>query len=137
MTLIICPECKSEVSDRAATCPQCGYPITESPLKKALDGSVQFIKQNFLLHRVRIATAVVWLWPCVMILAMNVAHALFPKQSDAILLFLVVVGFVGWVKWIDWLHRCRQAEVTELTEITKRTERMAADWAKAKRSDEP
>lgn len=27
MALIICPECRSEVSDRAITCPHCGYPL--------------------------------------------------------------------------------------------------------------
>jgi hypothetical protein len=27
MALIKCPECDGEVSDRAATCPHCGYPI--------------------------------------------------------------------------------------------------------------
>lgn len=28
MALIACPECRAEVSDVAAACPQCGYPIT-------------------------------------------------------------------------------------------------------------
>jgi TM2 domain-containing membrane protein YozV len=27
MALVSCPECKAEVSDRAANCPRCGYPI--------------------------------------------------------------------------------------------------------------
>jgi hypothetical protein len=27
MALIICPECKSDISDKAATCPHCGYPM--------------------------------------------------------------------------------------------------------------
>ena len=29
MSLIICPECKSEVSDTAYACPRCGYKITD------------------------------------------------------------------------------------------------------------
>lgn len=29
MGLIICPECKNEVSDRAEACPKCGYPIAK------------------------------------------------------------------------------------------------------------
>jgi RNA polymerase subunit RPABC4/transcription elongation factor Spt4 len=29
--LIKCPECKKEVSDKAQSCPNCGYPITEKP----------------------------------------------------------------------------------------------------------
>lgn len=30
MSLITCPECGREVSDQAASCPQCGYPIKAS-----------------------------------------------------------------------------------------------------------
>ncbi|GAB1360149.1 hypothetical protein MASR1M31_19480 [Porphyromonadaceae bacterium] len=30
MSLITCPECRKEVSDKAKTCPQCGYPIDEN-----------------------------------------------------------------------------------------------------------
>lgn len=30
MALIKCPECGSEISDRAASCPRCGYPINNS-----------------------------------------------------------------------------------------------------------
>lgn len=30
MALIKCPECKSEVSDKAKSCPKCGCPIDDS-----------------------------------------------------------------------------------------------------------
>ena len=29
MALVLCPECKREVSDRAIACPNCGYPMHE------------------------------------------------------------------------------------------------------------
>ena len=29
MALMICPECGGQVSDKAHTCPHCGYPIEE------------------------------------------------------------------------------------------------------------
>ena len=29
MALIKCPECQTEVSDRASACPRCGYPISK------------------------------------------------------------------------------------------------------------
>ena len=32
MALILCPECKGEVSDQAASCPHCGYPLPEPPV---------------------------------------------------------------------------------------------------------
>ena len=31
MALIPCPECKRKVSDRAANCPHCGCPLSDSP----------------------------------------------------------------------------------------------------------
>jgi len=30
MSLVKCPECQSEVSDRASSCPKCGFPLKES-----------------------------------------------------------------------------------------------------------
>lgn len=34
MALIICEECKSTISDKASSCPSCGYPLLKSlPLK--------------------------------------------------------------------------------------------------------
>lgn len=33
MALIKCPECSREVSSMAASCPQCGYPISKKPEK--------------------------------------------------------------------------------------------------------
>jgi len=30
MALINCPECKQSVSDQAATCPKCGYPLKKT-----------------------------------------------------------------------------------------------------------
>lgn len=40
MALIVCPECQKEVSDQAAACPACGYPIhkvveLETPAQQA------------------------------------------------------------------------------------------------------
>lgn len=29
MALVVCPECGSMVSERAKTCPKCGFPIAE------------------------------------------------------------------------------------------------------------
>ena len=35
MALINCPECNKEISDRATSCPHCGYPISSAPLKQS------------------------------------------------------------------------------------------------------
>lgn len=35
MALIICPECGKEISDKAAACIHCGYPLPEQPPERA------------------------------------------------------------------------------------------------------
>lgn len=42
MTLIKCPECEKEVSDKAKECPKCAYPIKQKKDKK----EVQTIQQT-------------------------------------------------------------------------------------------
>lgn len=37
VALIKCPECGREVSDKALSCPNCGYPILQDPLEWAMD----------------------------------------------------------------------------------------------------
>ena len=34
MALIKCPECDLQVSDKALSCPHCGYPMASAPRKK-------------------------------------------------------------------------------------------------------
>ena len=45
MTLILCPECKREISDQANTCPHCGFPIEKLEIH-----FLKRIKQGQLLH---------------------------------------------------------------------------------------
>lgn len=40
MPLIKCPECHKEISDKASTCPQCGFPIRKAALENALAGTL-------------------------------------------------------------------------------------------------
>jgi len=39
MALINCPECGTEVSDKAKSCPKCAYPIQEAPIKQTERGN--------------------------------------------------------------------------------------------------
>lgn len=39
MALIKCPECGTEVSDKAATCPKCAYPIKQSAEEQIVEMS--------------------------------------------------------------------------------------------------
>lgn len=38
MALITCPECGNEVSDKAASCPKCGYTLRQSGISKVMEG---------------------------------------------------------------------------------------------------
>ena len=35
MAIVNCPECNQEVSDKASTCPSCGYPLQQSLVKNS------------------------------------------------------------------------------------------------------
>lgn len=41
MALIKCPECGKEVSDKACSCPNCGYPISTQPVEQAKAGNAE------------------------------------------------------------------------------------------------
>ncbi len=46
MAIIHCPECNREVSDRAASCPHCGYPISEVGKQTAQPAAQQLSQAN-------------------------------------------------------------------------------------------
>ena len=61
MALVKCGECGKEISDKAATCPGCGAPMTSAAAKKA-KGTVarkggKFEAAGFLLIAIGIVTA--------------------------------------------------------------------------------
>lgn len=37
MALIVCPECKHDISDKAESCPYCGYPLAKTRLSERLN----------------------------------------------------------------------------------------------------
>jgi hypothetical protein len=42
MALTSCPKCSGQVSDRAATCPHCGYPLRQSSAQPTADWRERF-----------------------------------------------------------------------------------------------
>ena len=42
MSLIICPECKKQISDKARTCPNCGLPLS-SDEKLVIDNNSEIL----------------------------------------------------------------------------------------------
>lgn len=47
MALIKCPECGKEISDKAKSCPQCGYPITKENSTRVESNLTPDTKNNF------------------------------------------------------------------------------------------
>ena len=47
MALIKCPECGRQVSDKAAACPDCGYPINSSIQSHAESTKPKYDNENF------------------------------------------------------------------------------------------
>ena len=45
MALIKCPECSKEISDKAESCPQCGYPVADY-LKKLEEDRLKTEKRD-------------------------------------------------------------------------------------------
>jgi hypothetical protein len=45
MALISCPECEGRVSDRAAACPHCGYPVREERQRKGEGGGEEVLRE--------------------------------------------------------------------------------------------
>ena len=67
MALINCPECSTEVSDRAPTCPKCGSPIaikeqhsakTTAPIIESNQIDISAASKH---HRILITSVLVWL----------------------------------------------------------------------------
>ena len=46
MALIKCPECEQSISDKASTCPKCGYPILGDSNSKAEDIKISEVKET-------------------------------------------------------------------------------------------
>ena len=92
MALIRCPECHAEVSDKATSCPKCGFP---NPAKKVIPGGPNqniFINQN----PIPIPNEV-------------------PKSSDSgcfpILIVVIVLGAIGWFVYSQYNDNITKAIV--------------------------
>jgi uncharacterized OB-fold protein len=44
MALVKCPECSSEVSDKAESCPKCGFPLAKEEATESQGGKIQTIE---------------------------------------------------------------------------------------------
>lgn len=49
MALVMCPECKKEISDRAESCPNCGYVMIKNELPKIRRSELSKVNKNMAL----------------------------------------------------------------------------------------
>ena len=100
MALIKCPECSNEVSDKAASCPKCGYPIQaafssqlpdlEPAVRETLlrDGKIAAIK----LHRERTRAQLIESKQYVERIEQALPPGVLPKSSGKGCLVLIILG---------------------------------------------
>ena len=106
MSLIICPDCKGHVSDRAATCPKCGYPIAGGGRTEAQGGKVQTIEKTSKRIKIRQLCAFI------LIAAGGVCMILGAACEDVVgaMLAIGIVGIAGGLIWLGimdlltWWH---------------------------------
>ena len=65
MALIKCPECGTEVSDKAAACPKCAYPIQQAQEQKIVEMVLMLFLVRCLTTSVLFMTRTVMNWPVV------------------------------------------------------------------------
>jgi ribosomal protein L7/L12 len=102
MALIKCPECSNEISDQAASCPKCGYPVQsvssglpsdlDSLVRETLlrDGKIAAIK----LYRERTGAQLIDSKQYVERLEQNLPPGAVPKSSGSGCIVLVILGAV-------------------------------------------
>ena len=61
MALISCDECGAEISDRANSCPKCGFPLTKETHKNAIPNMIR-LKSNELITVVIACIILLILW---------------------------------------------------------------------------
>ena len=105
MALIKCPECgKENVSDKAQTCPECGYRIQQVSPKVAISKNVPFVLAiAYTICVVIYATDYLWVFSSIMMLLVGLAMSLllFPNlkldvntKSSIILVVSLIGSFI-------------------------------------------
>lgn len=84
MALIHCPECRTEMSDRAAACPKCGHPIGSASLppeekKRDIEGSWCPQCGNRLSHKQTKAGCFYWIMVALFIFLPLILYPFLPR----------------------------------------------------------
>lgn len=107
MALIKCPECETDVSDKAAACPKCAHPIVESsPPEQARTVKVQTTEKTAKKYKLQILIG-----GFLMILGfLLIISSISGQQLNVVTGILGVLATVGGVIWLikaefsSWRH---------------------------------
>ena len=88
MAYIDCPECRLEISNRAAACPRCGFPMKQKPAVRFVDGlspldAAKSIVARVILGGALLASGAAWEAPPVIICSMVVIGSTIPVWLKA------------------------------------------------------
>jgi uncharacterized membrane protein YvbJ len=104
MTLIICPDCSSEVSDIAVSCPKCGRPISIPSVSNTAESHLTTIEKTS--KNLKLADLVSRL-----IIYISVILLLFYPKDSLIFMNASIIFFIGIVAYlinkirIWWHHK--------------------------------
>jgi len=96
MALIKCPECDTDVSDKALACPRCAHPIAEVSTKKTHAVEVQAIEKRGKKYLLQILIAVFLILAGFLLVIFNISG----QQSNVIAIVLGLLVTVGGVIWV-------------------------------------
>ena len=109
MALIKCPECNHQVSNTAATCPQCGAPIAEAMGSKAAGAPLTTVQETSKKLKIQIVIASIIFWIGVVWLIGGVVSANQgggePSSMAGLLLFVGIVWYMVTRFRIWWHHK--------------------------------
>jgi uncharacterized membrane protein YvbJ len=104
MPLIACPDCSTEVSDRAPTCPKCGAPIAGRAEAVATGVSLTTTQQTSKQLKLHMLLASLCFW-------VGLVWLIFSSTADApsfVAIILLLVGIVWYISTrsrIWWHHK--------------------------------
>ena len=96
MALIKCPECGTEVSDKAVACPKCAHPIVEGSAEQVQTVKVQPIKKTAKKYKVKLLIGVF-----LMVLGfLLIVSSIMGQQFNVVTAILGGLATVGGVVWL-------------------------------------
>lgn len=105
MAIIKCPECSTEVSDKAETCPKCAFPVADhfNPSPK---NRVQTVEQTGKRHKLQMLLSGLTIIIGIIMLVSQVSAAA-PSEDTIMWGFLICIVGVIWlviVKILSWWY---------------------------------